>query len=356
MLDNNQKSLQKVISFIVPCYNSADYMDNCIQSLIDLNSEYDDIEIIIVDDGSNEDNTLEKALYWEKEYPTTVRVIHQENGGPGQAFNTGLKNAKGLYFKVVDSDDYLDKQGTSPVLDYIRQQAKRVGSGMQATDMVIANYVYNKAKINRLTPISYTDALPENREFTWNDIKRFKLGKYLFMHSLIYRTQLLRDINLELPKHTFYVDSIVACYPLPYVKSIYYINTNMYMYYIGREDQSVNENVIVSRVDQVLRVAKIVIDSMDVEKLRTMPKLEQYYYHQLSQMMSVCTIILRMINTSEAKAKLKDIWDYLKKTDKHVYYAVFSSLICYGTNIPGKLGRAISLNGYKATKKLIPFT
>ena len=143
MLDNTQKPLQKVISFTVPCYNSADYMDNCIQSLIDLNSGYDDIEIIIVDDGSDEDNTLEKALCWEKKYPTTVRVIHQENGGPGQAVNTGLKNAEGLYFKVVDSDDYLDKQGSAPILEYIRRQAKRVDDGAQATDMVIGNYVYN---------------------------------------------------------------------------------------------------------------------------------------------------------------------------------------------------------------------
>lgn len=146
MLDNTQKSLQKTISFTVPCYNSAAYMDNCIQSLIDLNSEYDDIEIIIVDDGSDEDNTLEKALYWGKKYPTTVRVIHQENGGHGQAVNTGLMNAKGLYFKVVDSDDYLDRQGSAPIMDYIRCQAKKVDSSTQATDMVIGNYVYNKVK------------------------------------------------------------------------------------------------------------------------------------------------------------------------------------------------------------------
>ena len=93
-----------------------------------------------------------------------------------------------------------------------------------------------------------------------------------------------------------------------------------------------------------------------VEKLKTMPKLEQYYYHQIAQMMSVCTVILRMINTAEAKAKLKDIWDYLKKTDKHVYFAVFRSPLCCGTNIPGELGRAVCLGGYKAAKKLIPFT
>ena len=331
-------------------------MDNCIQSLVDLNSEDDDIEIIIVDDGSQKDNTLEKALDWGKKYPAIIRVIHQENSGHGGAVNTGLINAEGLYFKVVDSDDHLDKQGSAPILDYIRQQAKKAVGGGQATDLVIGNYVYNKAKKNKLVPINYTDALPENKVFTWNDIKRFKMGEYLFMHSVIYRTQLLRDIHLELPKHTFYVDSIVVSYPLPYVKSAYYINTNMYMYYIGREDQSVNEEVIKGRIDQQLRVTKMIIDAVDVKKLKTMPKLEKYIYHYVAQLMSVCTVALRLINTSEANTKRKDIWDYLKQHDKRMYHAVFRSPMCCGTSIPGKLGRAICIGGYKAAKILIPFT
>lgn len=95
----------KVISFAIPCYNSAEYMSNCIEHLLALNSSDDDIEILIVDDGSQKDNTYEIAKSWAEKYPTTVKAIHQENGGHGQAVNTGLENASGLYFKVVDSDD-----------------------------------------------------------------------------------------------------------------------------------------------------------------------------------------------------------------------------------------------------------
>lgn len=91
-----------------------------------------------------------------------IRAIHQENGGHGQAVNTGLKNAKGLYFKVVDSDDWLDVDGTKPIMDYIRKQVKYED---KATDLVIGNYVYNKVHENSLTPINYVDALPEGREF-----------------------------------------------------------------------------------------------------------------------------------------------------------------------------------------------
>ena len=92
-----------------------------------------------------------------------IRAIHQENGGHGQAVNTGLKNAKGLYFKVVDSDDWLDVDGTKSIMDYIRKQAK--GQASKATDLVIGNYVYNKVSEGTQTPIDYCKALPEGREF-----------------------------------------------------------------------------------------------------------------------------------------------------------------------------------------------
>ena len=152
----------KVITFAIPCYNSAEYMDHCIENLVLLNSPQNDIEILIVDDGSTKDNTLEIAQGWEKKFPEIIRAIHQENGGHGQAVNTGLKNARGLYYKVVDSDDWLDTEGTKPIMDYIRAQAKKADS---ATDLVIGNYVYNKVFENSQTPINYRDALPEGCEF-----------------------------------------------------------------------------------------------------------------------------------------------------------------------------------------------
>lgn len=301
MSDNTNK----VISFAIPCYNSAEYMDNCIEHLLKLNSANDDVEILIIDDGSTKDDTLEIAKLWEKKFPNVVRAIHQENGGHGEAVNTGLKNAKGLYFKVVDSDDWLDFDGTMPIMDYIRNQAK--GEPLKATDLVIGNYVYNKVHENSLTPINYVDALPEGREFGWDGIKKFKISEYLLMHSAIYRTQLLRDIKLKLPKHTFYVDNIFVYVPLPHVKSIYYINTNMYMYYIGREDQSVNEEVMKSRIDQQLKVTKIMIDATNMTELSSLPKLKRYMLNYLSMMMCICTIFLRMIGTKEADEKRKDI-------------------------------------------------
>lgn len=89
----------KLLSVAIPCYNSEAYMSKCINSLLIGGEE---VEIIIVDDGSS-DRTAEIADDYAEKYPTIVKAIHQENGGHGQAVNTGIKNATGLYFKVVDS-------------------------------------------------------------------------------------------------------------------------------------------------------------------------------------------------------------------------------------------------------------
>lgn len=109
--------------------------------------------------------------------------------------------------------------------------------------------------------IHYDNVFPVEQMFGWDDIGKFKIDQYILMHSVIYRTQLLKDCELQLPKHTFYVDNIFVFEPLPYVKKMYYINTNFYRYFIGRDDQSVNETVMISRIDQQIRVTKRMIDS-----------------------------------------------------------------------------------------------
>ena len=93
----------KLLTFTVPCYNSQDYMRRCVDSLL-IGGE--DVEIIIVDDGSSDDTGAIADAYAEK-YPSIVRAIHQENGGHGAGLNAGLNHATGLYFKVVDSDDWV---------------------------------------------------------------------------------------------------------------------------------------------------------------------------------------------------------------------------------------------------------
>lgn len=347
--------IEKAISFVIPCYNSAEYMDNCIKHLLELNSEYDDIEIIIVNDGSNKDFTYEIAKGWEFKYPNVIKAIHQENGGHGQAVNTGLANATGLYFKVVDSDDWLDVKGTKPIMAYIREQLSLSFNDKDTTDLIIGNYVYNKIHEGIQTPINYSNAFKPQTLLNWSQIGKFKLSQYLLMHSIIYKTEILRSINFELPKHTFYVDNIYAYVPLPYVKSIYYIDTNMYMYFIGREDQSVNEKVMMGRIDQQIKITKIMIDNTNLDELDKQPKLQKYMIGYLSMMMCICSVFLRKIGDKQSLQKLDDIWKYAKDHDPRLKKMLLSSPLCWGTNIPTALGKAVAITGYKIAQNLFGF-
>ena len=127
----------KILSVAIPCYNSEAYMRKCIESLL---PGGEDIEILIVDDGSKKDNTAAIADSYQEKYPTIVKAIHQENGGHGEAVNTGIANASGVYFKVVDSDDWVD----SDVLLKIIGLLKELIAGPDTVDMFISNYIYDK--------------------------------------------------------------------------------------------------------------------------------------------------------------------------------------------------------------------
>ena len=338
----------KLLSIAIPCYNSAAYMENCIKSLLPGGNE---VEILIVDDGSTKDNTAEIADRYEKEYPGICKAIHQENGGHGAAVNAGLKAATGIYFKVVDSDDWVNEQAYRQVLDTLR----RFVYGKDTLDMLITNFVYEKQGAKHKKVMNYNLALPKNEIFTWSDVKVFVAGQYILMHSVVYRTELLRDCKLELPEHTFYVDNIFVYEPLPHVHTMYYLDVNFYRYFIGRADQSVNESVMVKRVDQQLRVTKHMIDCQDLDALQHEKRLRAYMLHYLSMMMTVSDIFLLLDGTPEAYTKKKELWQYLKD---HVSPKVYRSVVLSlggvsNVNVPG--GDKVVLGCYRLAKKLFKF-
>ena len=252
---------QKLITFAVPCYNSAAYMRHCIETLL---SAGEQAEIILVDDGSVKDETPAICDEYAAKYPTIVKAIHQENGGHGEGVNQGIRNATGLYYKVVDSDDWLDTDALKKVLSRLHALVTR-GT---APDLMICNYVYEHTEDGTSHTVRYTNVFPQERLFTWMHVGRFRPDQNLLMHSVLYRTEVLRQCGMVLPKHTFYVDNIFVYQPLPFVKTMYYMDLDLYRYFIGRSDQSVNESVMVKRVDQQLRVTRHMIDCQDLDALK----------------------------------------------------------------------------------------
>jgi glycosyltransferase involved in cell wall biosynthesis len=322
-------------------------MRHCIDSLLPGGEE---VEILIVNDGSTKDNTAAIADEYESRYPNICRAIHQENGGHGEAVNAGLRNATGIYFKVVDSDDWVDYSAYMEILNTLRGFVL----GEKTLDMLISNFVYEKQGAKRKKVMNYRTALPKNELFDWDDVKVFILGQYILMHSVIYRTELLKQCGLELPKHTFYVDNIFVYQPLPHVKTMYYLDVNFYRYFIGREDQSVNEQVMIGRIDQQIRVTKLMLGYYDVMKIKQR-KLRRYTVRYLEIMMTISSILAIKSGSEENLEKKKELWQHLRKQNLKLFLRLRWGFMGQGVNLPGKSGMKFPITIYQMTQKFFGF-
>ena len=336
----------KLLSIAIPCYNSEGYMRNCIESLL---PGGEDVEIIIVDDGSG-DGTAAIADEYAEKYPTIVRTIHQENGGHGAAVNTGLANATGLYYKVVDSDDWVDADAYRQVLDTLRKFVKE----QTPVDMLLTNYVYEKVSEHHQRRMIYSLLFESDRITTWSEMKHNVKGFSILMHSVTYRTQMLRDCGLKLPEHTFYVDNLFVYEPLPYVKTIYYLNVDFYRYYIGREGQSVNEQIMIKRLDQQLRVNYRMIDAYDLWSIEE-KHLREYMLSYLETITVVSTCLAYVSGTKENLHKAKALWKYIRDKDYRTYHHLRWGVLGGAMNLPGRFGRYLSVKAYRISQRFMGF-
>lgn len=336
----------KYISFAIPSYNSQEYMSHAIESIL-VGGE--DVEIIIVNDGSSDD-TSKIAHEYEEKYPTIIKAVDKENGGHGDAVNSGLTHATGKYFKVVDSDDWVDAEALRKILEFL----KKLESEDEEVDMLISNYVYEKVGATHKKCIHYRNVLPQDKIFKWEEIGRFHLDQYILMHSVIYRTAMLKLSQLELPKHTFYVDNIYVYYPLPFVRKVYYLDVDFYRYYIGRDDQSVNEKVMISRLDQQIFVTKTMIDMYQLKNVKC-KKLRNYMLNYLAIMMTVSSILCIRSKKAENLEKKKELWIYLKQKDFKTFMKIRYGILGQTMNIPGRSGRKISSLAYSVARRIIGF-
>ncbi len=344
----------KYITFTVPCYNSEDYMRRCIDSLL---AGGRDVEIILINDGST-DGTAKIADEYQLTYPDIIRTVHKENGGHGSGVNKGLELAKGIYYKVVDSDDWLDQEAYSKLLARVKEfcGAGCEESAADTPDLFVCNYVYDHLDEGRNRSINYRNVFPAEERCSWKTIGHFRPSQYLIMHSLMFKTEILRQSGVKLPEHTFYVDNLFSYQPLPYVKDIYYMDIDLYHYYLGREDQSVNEKVLMKRIDQQIRVTELVAECVDLNEVKKKyPKLASYMTRNISIMLSISSIHLLLIKTVEAEQKRRNLWERIRAYDPSLYFRLRFSTLSGLTYLPGRIGGKLTVGGYRFARKIYQF-
>lgn len=337
---------EKLLTITVPCYNSAAFMDRCLNTLL---TGGDRIEIIIVNDGSKDDTGKIADRYAEK-YPNMIQVIHQQNGGHGEGINQGLRHAKGRYFKVVDSDDWLDTASLKRVLERLEQL-----EGIGGIDLMVCNYVYTYQDGRPNQVISYANVFPSNRILSWADTRQFRLNQYLTLHSSIYRTEVLRRCGMELPKHTFYEDNLYVYIPLQITRTLYYMEENLYQYLIGRDGQSVSEESMKKNYKHQILVARSIFDAADVPEIRKKnSKLGRYLHHELTMMLAMAAAFARICGTEQSEHDIQEMWTYISRKSaygKRLRYASFAGAAA----IPGRFGRFACVKGYRIAHKIVGF-
>ncbi len=245
----------KVITFSIAAYNIEKYIDKCVGSILET-ERYGDIEILIIDDGSS-DKTADIARDYEKRYPDTVRLISKKNGGHGSTINTGIKEARGRYFRVIDGDDWVDPKDTGKLVEKLRSEN---------SDVVLCNFYdcYNSGPKKNTT----YSVLEDGRVYSMRQIN--SLIGWMRYHAVVFRTDILRNNDIVLDEHCFYVDTELMVLSVPYISSIKYYDLFVYCYRLDNEGQSVSES---SRMKNILHSKRVSLRLLKYYRL-TAPTLD----------------------------------------------------------------------------------
>ena len=258
---------EKILTVCVPSYNVQRFLDRCLHTLtVCKYAPY--MDIIVVDDGSS-DHTLDIAKEYEKKYPGIVSAVHKENGGHGSTINTAFELAVGKYFRVVDSDDWIDSRELDKILE-------RVLSGEIDTDLVSSNYHIVNMESGISCPIIQDCAVEYDKELRFDEIDTDHT--YFTMSGSMIKTDILRQMDIRLQEHTYFVDVEFILYPIPYINTVMFVDSFIYKYLQGNDEQSVHVPNMVKRYDHHERVIKSVIE---YRKNTPMSNAQANYYDSI---------------------------------------------------------------------------
>lgn len=303
--------MKKVLSVLVPVYNTEKYIRRCLDSIL-LKPVLDDIEIVIVSDGSK-DNAINivKEEYLSK-YKNTIVLVEKENGGHGSTINKGIEVATGKYFKVLDSDDWLNS------VDFI-EFVKRLKS--ENADLVVTNYsqqhVYNQTE----SIFEYKD-LEENVTYNFDKMDLDILKKeYFMMATSTYKLDVLRKSKVHLFEKTFYVDMQYNVEAMKEVKTFAFYKLDIYRYYIGRKDQSTNVASLVKNKSHHEKVMKYLIEYYTNNKKDMTINKDKYIEQILIYMLFTHYTIFCSYdkNHKEAYTQIKAFDEFFKKENYDLY-------------------------------------
>ncbi len=278
----------KKVSIIVPFYNVEEYIERSIKSLV--NQSLQDIEIILVNDGSK-DGSEEIAKDYQKRYPDKIIYLEKENGGLSDARNYALPYATGEYIAFLDSDDYVEEEMYAEMYESAR---------IDRADVVECDYLWE-----------YPEETIESKGRTYKDRKDMLLNARVVAWNKLIKRELIERTGIKFPVGLRYEDVEFFCKLIPYINSISIVK-RPFIHYVQR-DNSIS-NTQTSKTADIIQVLDHVIDFYKENNIYENYKNElEYNYARYL----LCSSMLRMVMIEDKAERDKTInyaWEKLNTT------------------------------------------
>jgi len=300
--------MNKLLTIVIPTYNMQNYLHRCLDSLLLPDKQMEQLEVLVVNDGSK-DNSSAIAHEYETKHPKTVRIIDKENGNYGSCINRGLKEATGKYIKILDADDWFDTAEFSRYLDELQTID---------ADMILTNHqvVDDAGNLTR----KYAYDIEPNKLFAFQEYT--EPGVYFAMHSITYRSEMLRSINYHQTEGISYTDTEWVFYPQHGVKTCIYLPYDVYRYVVGREGQTMDSKVLLKSVSHYDKLLRAMVDfakhlSTEDKALYTYQRIEAQIAHLSMGVYRTCLVLQDADNYDKELIKAFD--DFMKNERPQVY-------------------------------------
>ena len=296
--------MEKILSVSIASYNVEKFLRKALDSC-NIPEILDRLEVLIVNDGST-DGTLEIAREYEAMAPQTFRVIDKENGGYGSTVNASIRAATGKYFRLLDGDDWFDRDGLVKMIGELEQAEE---------DMIIAQF-------KRVFEEDGHEELRDEAEDIPETVVRFdQLGdhEWFTMHAITYRTKILQENGIRLTEHCFYTDQEYDLLPLPWVETVRIFPHVVYCYRIGRGEQSVSlEGLEKHYNDQTIVLKRLYTVYPDVGEKKTAKDRYIFNYFLLRTFLQI-RVLLVISESRLHKQELKNFIEFLKREQPLIY-------------------------------------
>lgn len=313
--------MNKILTLSVAAYNVENYIEKLLSSVAN-SAVINDLEVLVINDGSN-DGTVKKAEKFVEKHPDSIKVINKNNGGMGSAINRGIYEATGRFFKSIDGDDWVDTASLISVIQRLK---------VEQSDMVLTGYkeCYENGVIKDVLYSQFDNNRVYDADTFYNNIN------YLPYHGVIYKTSILKNHNIVIDEHSFYVDVEYVTFPIPWINTVAYYSAPFYCYRLGREGQSVSLAGRVKHVNDYLIVGKSLINFyIELEKISDIKKSTACKAASYACSSYIAAALL-LKPSSDVKKKIINFEQYIKMTSEEIYIGM--------ENIMDKSGNKVIIN------------